>query len=177
MRHTMDHSYYVHPFWYFCKDHRGNIRFTTENSIGDDLPLCMEIPLHGMSQPLYRMLTQDNMFPHGSKYPVIIQQSYGDGYKVLRSIIFVAHPIFHLQPATLVTMYPKQLECSIPTYMSLFMDYLQLHAYIHNVAVSLDSDNKMDVFINNTKYNKVTREKHPCHPWPTSTWPTRSWKH
>ena len=36
--HVMDHRFYVHPLYCFCKDHGGNWGFTTGSGPDDDLP-------------------------------------------------------------------------------------------------------------------------------------------
>ena len=79
-----------------------------------------------MTQPLYHLLQKSEMFPCDSNCVNIIQQCFGDGYKALKQILFQSHPVFHPQPAMLITSYPKQRDQTMLEYYSLFQDYLQL---------------------------------------------------
>ena len=116
-----------------------------------------------MTQPLFRLLQKSDMFPRDSKCVSIVQQCYGDGYKALKQILFQSHPVFHDQPATLITRYPTQRDFSLLKYYSLFLDYLQLRAFISDIDSSLDESHELDIFINGTKYNiflnRVTRDE------------------
>ena len=49
--------------------------------------------------------------------------------------------------------YPHPNERSLAEYYTLFLDFLQLHAFVTDVDSSLDSINEMNLFIGNTKYN------------------------
>jgi hypothetical protein len=161
--HCMDHGFYVHPLWSFRKNHGGVKGFTIGDGVDDDLPRRLEIIVQQMSHPIYRLLQKKDMFPPESHIHSIVSQSYGDGYKALKQIIFGPHPAFRDQPATLIITYPKQGKYTLLEYHSLFLDYLQLRAYISNIDSSLDSSSELDVFITNAKYgaylNRNTRDE------------------
>ena len=162
-RHANDHGFYVHPFYCFRTDHGGDWGFSAGDDAEDDLPQRLEIPLQQMTQPLFRLLQKPEMFPKDSKCIQIIQQCYGDGYSALKQIIFRSHPVFHEQPATLLTSYPQQLNSPLLKYHALFMDHLQLRAFVFNIDSSLDDKHELDIFINRTRFNeflnRVTREE------------------
>ena len=163
VRHAMDHGFYVHPLYCFRKDHGGDWGFSIGDGIDDDLPTRLRISVQAMTQPLYRLLQKSDMFPRDSNCVNIVQQCFGDGYKALKQLMFLSHPVFHPQPATLIMSYPKQRDRNMLEYYSLFQDYLQLRAYITDQDSSLDSTHEMDVFINNTRHsqwlNRVTRDE------------------
>lgn len=163
MRHCMDNGFYVHPFYCFRKDHGGAWGFTAGNDDDDDLPLRMQIPLQKMSQPIFRLLMQKNMFPSDSACTAIIQQCYGDGYKAIKQLVFASHPVFQDQPSTLIMSYPRQRNSSLIKYYNMFLDYMKLRAFISDHPGTLDDDAELDAFIHNAKYadflNRVTRDE------------------
>ena len=163
VRHAIDHGVYVHPLYLFRKDQGGPWGFKAGNDPDDDLPQRMELPLNAMSQPLFRLLNKTGMFPKGSSCLGVLTANYGDGYKALKQILYPCHPVFHEQPATLVTSYPYQKDKSLIEYHGLFLDYLQMRAFICNNEATLDSRDEMDIFISRTKHykflNRVTREE------------------
>jgi hypothetical protein len=116
-----------------------------------------------MTQPLFRLLNKKDMFPAGSSCRSVLRANYGDGYKALKQILFPCHPVYHEQPATMITQYPRQKEKSLVEYHALFNDYLQMRAFIQDYDASLDSPGEMDIFIRNTKHymflNRVTRDE------------------
>ena len=162
-RHAMDHGFYVHPLYCFRKDHGGERGFTCGNDKNDDLPQRLEIALSMMSQPLFRVLQKKDMFPAGSKCAEVVQQCFGNGYQALKQLVFRSHPVFQDQPSTLITTYPRQRNFTLLKYHSIFLDYLQLRAFISNQAASLDEAHELDIFIKNathgTYLNRVTRDE------------------
>ena len=116
------------------------------------------------SSLIYQILSQDNMFPPNSRLHNLVAQCYGDGYKALKAIILKSHPVYHDQPSTLITTYPRQKELSLLKYNMNFIDYLQLHAIITNFARDLDTEEELDIFIKGMKYgdyiNRVTHDEH-----------------
>ena len=159
----MDHGYYAHPLYCFQKDHGGAWGFTAGDDPDDDLPLRLRIPVTQMAHTLFRLLQKPGMFPADSKCISIVQQCYGDGFKAIKQLLFPSHPVFHDQPATLITRYPVQGNRSLLKYHSMLMDFLQLRAFISDIDASLDQSHELDVFINGTKYNvflnRVTRDE------------------
>jgi hypothetical protein len=162
-RHAMDHGFYVHPLYCFRKDHGGERGFTCGADKNDDLPQRLEIALSMMSQPLFRVLQKKDMFPAGSKCAEVVQQCFGNGYQALKQLVFRSHPVFQDQPSTLITTYPRQRNFTLLKYHSIFLDYLQLRAFISNQAASLDEAHELDIFIKNathgTYLNRVTRDE------------------
>jgi hypothetical protein len=163
VQHCMDHGYYAHPLYCFRKDHGGPWGFTFGASAEDDLPQRMQLAVQGMSHTIFRALQKKEMFPSGSQLNDLVVQCYPDGYKALKLILYSSHPAFHEQPATLITRYPTQQSESLVEYHSLFIDYLQLRAFIHDTTASLDQTAELDVFITGAKHgdflNQVTREE------------------
>ena len=162
-QHLFDNGYYCHPLWCFRRDHGGEWGFTSGDDADDDLPLRMSLPLQRMKQPLYRLLSQKDMFPTGSRIPALVESCNGDGYAALKTILFKAHPVFHDQPSTFITQYPRQRTLSMNQYYQLFKDYLQLRAFVMNMDSSLDNAGEIDIFIKNSRYpeflNRVTRDE------------------
>jgi len=162
-QHVMDHGFFVLPIWCFRKGHGGEWGFSFGDTADDDLPLRMGVPIMQMRQPLYRLLSDEKMFPKDSKLQDIVAQCYGDGYKAIKQILFASHPAFRDQPATLITSYPRQKNLTLLQYYKHFIDYLQLKAYVHDDDSSLDDANELDVFIAGAKYsdflNRVTRDE------------------
>lgn len=158
-----NHGLFVLPFWLFRKDHGGDWGFTIGDTRDDDVPTQMRLSCMSASGLIYQLLTQEKMFPSGSRLHNIVAQCYGNGYRALKSIIFRSHPMFHDQPNTLITSYPRQRELSLLEYIVRFKDFQQLKAIINNHATTLDDENELDVFINNMKYseyiNRVTRDE------------------
>lgn len=162
-RHLLDHGYYCHPFYSYRKDHGGQWGFTCGDDQDDDLPLRMHLPIRKMSQTLFTLLMKNDMFPPGSKAHDILQVCYGDGYHALKTIVQGAHPIFDNNPARLVKNFPLQRDLDLLQYYQIFMDFLQLRAFVMNINTSLEDTNTLDIFIDNTKYSeffsRVTREE------------------
>ena len=153
--HLRSHGFYAHPFYCFRKDHGGRHGFTAGNDPDDDLPLRLAVPLKKMTQPIFRLLQKKDMFPKDSNLHKIVLTCYGDGFAALKAVLFKAHPIFYDQPSTLVTEYPKQRAGqSIRLYYMLFMDYLQLRAFIKDTNSTLDDEHELDVFINNALHSE-----------------------
>ena len=159
-----DYGYYVHPIWLFRKDIGGHWGFTCGDGADDDIPSHLRIGLNIMSSTLFRLLMTPKMFPPDSKKPELIQQCKGDGYAVLKQILFNSHPAFHEQPSTLIPAYPKQTaNMSLVQWYNVFMDYLQLCTVIHDVDASLNDKMELDLFITHAFYgdylNRVTHEE------------------
>ena len=158
-----NHGLFVLPFWLFRKNHGGDWGFTIGDTRDDDVPTHMRLSCMSSSGLIYQILAQEKMFPSDSRIHNIVAQCYGDGYKALKSIIFRSHPMFHDQPNTLITTYPRQRELSLLEYLMNFGDYLQMRAMITNHSTNLDDENELDVFINNMKHseyiNRVTRDE------------------
>ena len=163
MRHAINHGVYVHPLWLFQKNHGGHWGFSAGATVTDDLPQRMVIPLDQMSQPLFRLLSKKGMFPSGSNVHSILLANYGDGYKALKQILLLCHPMYLEQSSTMLTQYPRQREKSLVEYHLLFNDFLQLRAIIMNIDSSLDSADELNIFIRNAKYygflNRATRDE------------------
>ena len=162
-RHAIDHGIYVHPLYLFRKGHGGHSGFKAGNGPDDDLPLRMQIPLDQMTQPLFRLLNKKGMFPTNSRIIHILKANNGDGYKVLKQILFSCHPEFQERPAEMVTTYPHQGEFPMVEYHTRFLDFLQLRAVVMDIEATLDSPKEMDIFIRNTKHyvflKRVTRDE------------------
>lgn len=154
---------YSHPLWCFRKDQGGDWGFKAGNRADDDLPQRMEVPLAKMKSHLFNLLQKKDMFPKDSNLVRVVQSCYGDGYKAIKAILFKAHPVFYDQPAIMITGYPKQRETTILEYYHLFLDYIQLRAFIANSTSTLDDTHDLDIFINNAKHsdylNRVTRDE------------------
>jgi hypothetical protein len=159
----MDYGYYVHPLWSFRPDHGGERGFSAGPLSTDDLPDFMEVKLLCMALPLFRLLSKADMFPKGSRLPRLVSAGNGDGFRSLKNILFLSHPVFHDQPAIMVTNYPRQRDLDLFHYAQLFRDHLQLRAFVKNTAASLDDPQEIDVFINNMKHSefiqRVTRSE------------------
>ena len=157
------HGVFILPFWLFRKNHGGEWGFTIGDTNNDDVPSNLRLSCLHSSSLIYQVLSQDNMFPAGSRLHNLVAQCYGDGYKALKAIIFKSHPAYAEQPSTLITTYPKQRELSLLEYFMNFIDYLQLRAIISNFARDLDDEDELDVFINNMKHgeyiNQVTHDE------------------
>ena len=156
-RHAIDHGVYVHPLYLFRRGHGGSSGFKAGNGPDDDLPQRMQLPLDQMTQPLFRLLNKKGMFPTNSNIGHILQANNGNGYKVLKQILFSCHPEFHEQPATMVSTYPRQNELSMVEFHSTFLDFLQLRAIVMDIEATLDSPKEMDIFIRNTKHQEFLR--------------------
>lgn len=63
----------------------------------------------------------------------------------------------------MITDYPRQRDLSILEYYMLFLDFLQLRAYITDINLTLDDESELDIFINRCKYsdylNRITYEE------------------
>ena len=122
----------------------------------------MQLALIRMSNPMHRMLSQKDMFPSKSRLHEIVRSCRGDGYKALKAILMKLHLIFYDQPSTLIRVYPSQGDLTMRQYHELFLDFLQLRAFIMNIDKDLDSSDELDIFIANAKYsdylNRVTRD-------------------
>ena len=162
-RHAIYHGIYVHPLYLFRKNYGGFWGFKAGYGPDDDLPERMQIPLDRMARPLFRLLSKKGMFPLNSPINSILQANHGDGYKVLKQILFSCHPVFQEQPAIMVTKYPQQRELALVEYHSIFLDFLQIRAFIMDFESTLDSSEEMDIFIHNTKHHaflrRVTRDE------------------
>ena len=130
--------YLILPFWLFRKNHGGEWGFTIGDTNNDNVPSNLRMSCLHSSSLIYQVLSQDNMFPTGSRLHNLVAQCYGDGYKALKAIIFKSHPAYHEQPSTLITTYPRQRELTLLEYNMNFIDYLQLRAIITNFARDLD---------------------------------------
>jgi len=162
-RHAGDRGFCVHPLHCFRKDHGGEWGFAVGPNATDDLPQRMRIMVDQMTQPLFRLLQKENMFPRDSKAPQIVSQCCGDGCKAIKQILFQSHPAFQDQPAALITSYPRQRGDSMLKHFSLFQDCLQLRACVSDVDSSLDLSHEVDIFIKNAKcsdfLNRCTRDE------------------
>lgn len=158
-----DYGFYCHPIYCFRSDHGGKRGFTIGDDPSNDLPITMNMPIASMAGPLHCLLLKRNMFPPGSRLISIVNSAENDGYVALKAILFASHPAFCPQPSTLITSYPKQRDRSTLEFYKLFIDYLQLRAYICNIDSSLDNESELDIFINNCKHgqylNRVTRDE------------------
>jgi hypothetical protein len=155
----IDYGFYAHPLWCFRPDHGGERGFTAGSTPSDDLPDFMDIKLHHMSQPLFRLLSCKDMFPKDSTFPSLVASSDGDGFcAIKKNILFSSHPAFHDQPSTLVTR-----KLSLFQFAQVFKDYLQLRAYIQDTDTDLDHPTEVDIFISHLKHadfvNRVTCEE------------------
>lgn len=163
VQYCMDYGYYVHPLWCFRPNHGGPWGFSAGDDPDDDLPRSLDMRLHRMAQPLFRLLSKKDMFPKDSKLHGLVTVSDGDGYRALKNVLFYSHPAFHDQPSTLITSYPKQRNLDILHYAQLFRDFHQLRAYISNNPATLDDVTEIDIFIGNLKHadfvNRVTRDE------------------
>ena len=161
--HCHTHGYYVHPLWCFRPDHGGERGFTAGDDPDDDLPRRMSLPLDRMHPVIYRLLQKDSMFPAGSRLIQVVASCFGDGYKALKQVLFNSHPVFYDQPSTLITNYPRQRTLSLLAYYRLFIDYLQLRAFIANSTSTLNDKHELDIFIGNAAHsdylNRVTRDE------------------
>ena len=71
-----------------------------------------------------------------------------NGYRALKALLHESHPAFYDQPATLITAYPKQDNSSLLEHHDLFLDHLQLRAFITNQVGSLnDAAQDMDTML------------------------------
>ena len=157
----VDHGFYAHPLWSFRPHHGGDRGFTADPSPSADLPDFMELKLHRMSQPIFRLLSKKDMFPKDSALFRLISASNGDGYRALKLILYSSHPVFHDQPSTMIIHYPRQGSLDLFHYAQLFRDFLQLRAFIQDTRTSLDDATEIDIFISNLRHadfiNRVTR--------------------
>ena len=148
----MDHGFYAHPLWCYRSNHGGDRGFIASSAATADLPDFMEIKLHRMSQPIFRLLSKKDMFPKDSALYRLISASNGDGFRALKLILYSAHPIFHDQPSTLIIHYPRQDSLDLFHYAQLFRDFLQLRAFIQDTRTSLDDSTEIDIFISNLRH-------------------------
>jgi len=162
VEHCMDHGYFALPFSCFRKNHGGPWGFTCGDQGEHDLPKRMALPTQHMSRSIYHLLQSKYMFPSDGMAD-ILRQCYNDGYKALKHILYIHHPAFHVQPATMVTHYPTQRTLSLTEYHSEFVDFLQQRALILNTKSTLDSPDELDILIIGAKHstwlNGVTLEE------------------
>ena len=152
--HLRAHGCFILPFWLFRAD-SGDTGF----SIGDapagahDLPLMMRLPCLQSSNLIFRYLSSDKIFPADSQLRDIVDASRGDGYRALKQIIYAVHPAFHRAPGILVSAPPIQGDDSILQYVLRFNDYLQLRAFVQNIASSIEDPDQRDLLFNGAKYS------------------------
>ena len=152
--HLHAHGYFALPFWLYRED-SGDTGF----SCGDappgehDLPLLMHLPCMQASNVIFRYLSSDKMFPAGSPLRDVVAASRGDGYRALKQIIYGVHPAFHRTPGILVSGPPTQGSDSILQYVLRFNDYLQLRAYIQNIASSIEDPDQRDLLFHGAKHS------------------------
>jgi len=83
----------------------------------------------------------------------VVANCYGNGLKVLKSILQRSHQAFVDEPATLVTTYPKQKKKSLLEYKMEAEDFLQMCSIVQGFSKDLDDPGELDIFINKIKYS------------------------
>ena len=96
---------------------------------------------------------KSSMFPTGSPLHDVVANCYGNGLKVLKSILQRSHQAFVDEPATLVTTYPKQKKKSLLEYKMEAEDFLQMCSIVQGFSKDLDDPGELDIFINKIKYS------------------------
>jgi len=154
--HAAQHRVYVHPYYCF-RPHSGssngfNIGIDTDTTTYD-LPDKHHINIPMWNSQIYTAISKDSIFPKDSAAKDTVLDHYGEGYAALYNIISSSHPEVVARPALLVTSPPTQQPTdSIGKYHGIYCDYLQLKAYIDDIARNLNHAGELDRFIAGTLY-------------------------
>ena len=148
---------YVHPYYCFRPDSGSTRGFSCgkdTDTVSHDLPIRYDINIPQWGNLIYSAISNPKVFPKGSSLRSTVIDHYGDGYAALYAIISSTHPAVISQPSLLVTYPPKQgPRDPIGRYFHAYKDYLEMKAYVDNIAQNLNYKGELDRFIAGTVYH------------------------
>jgi hypothetical protein len=154
-KHCNSHGIYIHPYALFQKGYGGTKGFKAGGDSSNDLPIQFVSRIVSHSLVISKMISGTDVIPAKSIYSSLRDNSCGDGYEALFSIVQQNYPVFADIETQFIRSAPNQQSGSnVANYLLIFQDWLAMRALVTNEVKSLNNEHTLDMFLTGCTYGR-----------------------